>query len=130
MPKAKAPKKPSLKNLHLTDGKNRDVSQREQDIEKIKELEVLLGFAKINPYGTANKTLFAEKVEHMTLDDMRSLAMRVGVVPTNRQNEMRKRLLDNFDDYLRQSRQTVVGVTRPGLDPTSKAYDSIKDLLG
>ena len=65
----------------------------------------------------------------MSLEEMRSLAMRVGVTPTNRQNEMRKRLVDNFDDYLRESRQTVVGITRHSIDPQSKEYAAIKDLL-
>ena len=66
----------------------------------------------------------------MTLEEMRDLSMRVGVAVTNRQNELKKRLLENFDDFLRKHRSTVVGVTRHPIDPKSKAYEEIKDLLG
>ncbi len=126
-----AKKKTALKNLHLTDGKDRALSlKREDEITQIKALEDLLGMSKINPYGTADKTIFAQKVEGMTLEEMRDLSMRVGVAVTNRQNELRKRLLENFDDFLRKHRSNVVGVTRHSIDPKSEAYESIKDLLG
>lgn len=124
-------KKKALKNLHLTDGKDRNLPlKREEEISQIRALEDLLGMARVNPYGTADKTIFAQKVEGMTLEEMRELSMRVGVAVTNRQNELRKRLLANFDDFLRRHRSSVVGVTRHPIDPSSKAYEDIKDLLG
>lgn len=119
--------KPNLNKLHITDGKDR--SAREKEVAKIRELESLLGMQRVNPYGTADRTIFAEKVELMPLEEMRELSIRVGVTPTNRQNELRKRLLDNFDDFLRRHRQTVVGATNHSIDPRSKEYESIKDLL-
>lgn len=123
-------KSANLKKLHITDGKNRNVvSKREEEIAQIKILEDLLGMHKVNPYGTADKRIFADKVEGMTLEQMRELAMKVGVAMTNRQNELRKRLVANFDDYLRRHRQTVVGVTRHPIDLNSEAYKEIKDLL-
>lgn len=110
------------KELEFSDGKKRD-------IHNSRHLEELLDMGKMNPYGTIDKELFAERVEVMGVEAMRSLAIRVGVTPTNRQEEMRKRLLNNFDSYISQNRH-VRAVPKPALDPQSKEYKNIEHLLG
>lgn len=105
----------------FSDGKNREKEGYSQS-----ELEKLLGVDKVNPYGTFDKDTFASKVETMGIDEMRNLAVRVGVMPTSRQGEMRKRLLNNFDSYIAQHR-AVQTFPKPGVDPNSPEYKKLQD---
>lgn len=107
----------------FADGKDRSV-----DIHDSRQLEDLLDMGKMNAYGTHDKETFAERVAGMGIEQMRSLAIRVGVTPTNRQEEMRKRLLDNFDSYVSQHR-AVRSAPKPSINPQSKEYKSIEHLL-
>lgn len=106
----------------FTDGKNRDT---ENDPKY--DLEELLQLKKANPYGTLKKEVFEEKVQGMSLGEMRELAIRVGVTPTNRQNELRKRLVNNFDSYSAQHSTLTVNRPRKDIDPTSEAYKKLKE---
>jgi len=117
------------KELEFTDGKNRSSeSKASKSIYDSKDLESLLDMGKMNPYGTIDKETFAEKVEKMGIEQMRNLAIRVGVTPTNRQNQMRKRLLDNFDSYVSRHR-AVKSAPKPSVDPSSEEYKNIEHLL-
>jgi hypothetical protein len=82
-----------------------------------------------NPYKTVNKEIFLERLTRMDLDEKRQLAIRVGVVPVNRSAEMDKRLIDNFEDYIRRHQLLVGGFSKSDVAPDSGAYDSIKHLL-
>ena len=52
------PKKSELDNLNLADGK----VHSDPDIEKVKQLEEILGIKKMNPFGTSNIEIFKEKL--------------------------------------------------------------------
>lgn len=109
----------------FTDGKKRDGEPKYSQ----SEMEKILDMGKMNAYGTMDKETFAEKVETMGIDEMRTLAIKVGVAPTTRQSEMRKRLLNNFDSYVSRHRATETFPT-PAVDPKSKEYKNIEHLLG
>ena len=49
----------TLQEFEMTDGKDRDKLQEE--IKKVKDLEDLLGFKEMNPYGTLNKAVFEDR---------------------------------------------------------------------
>lgn len=113
----------SLKDFDTIDGKSRE----EKDIERIKELEDLLGFKDMNPYGTLNKQVFADKLDFMTFSEMYELAGRVGVPASSSNNSkslLKKSLLRSFDHYAQKHNVTVQGQARPILDKNSPNYDS------
>jgi hypothetical protein len=116
--------KDKLEDLNYANGK-----KETSDLDKIKELESLLHMSGNNPYKTVNKEIFLERLTRMDLDEKRQLAIRVGVVPVNRSAEMDKRLIDNFEDYIRRHQLLVGGFSKADVAPDSGAYDSIKHLL-
>lgn len=117
-----------LKNLEITDAKDRISARKEEEAELLR-WEKLLQTGKSNPYGTTDKKVFAAKVESMGIDDLRTLAVRVGVQPINRQSQLRKYLLDNFDDYIRRSRANIPSQAKTSVPEDSDAYASIRHLL-
>ena len=72
-----ANKKEFLEEFNVIDGKER--SEREDKIQKTKELEDLLGIKDVNPYGTNNKDVFASNLGSMSIGEMTTLAQRVGL---------------------------------------------------
>jgi len=119
-------KKPSTKKakpiLEQSYGKN-------YELEDVRSLEKLLDMGSNNPYGTIDKNIFREKVEAMTLDQMGSLAVRVGVQPSNRQSVLKTRLIDAFDDFQRRHRAVLGGVKVNPLNMDNPAIKNIQDLL-
>ena len=51
--------KSELDNLTLADGK----INKDSDIEKLKNLEEILGVKKMNPFGTTNMDIFLERLK-------------------------------------------------------------------
>ena len=107
----------------FTDGKKRE----ERTISKF-ELDELLGLGSVNPYGTLNEESFASKLDTMGIDDMRALAMRVGLTPINRPEELSKRLLNEFRSFISNHRHSSKESTS-SINPNSEAYKSIEHLL-
>ncbi len=58
-------KKDKVENLQVADGKN--------DIEKIKNLEDLLGVKQTNPFGTTNKEVLEERMNEIPLMILQTL---------------------------------------------------------
>ena len=70
------PKKSELDNLNLADGK----VYSDPDIEKVKQLEEILGIKKMNPFGTSNIEIFKEKLSEMTIVDMQHMCEKIELV--------------------------------------------------
>ena len=99
------------------------------ELEDVRNLEKLLDMGSNNPYGTIDKQIFREKVEAMTLDQMGSLAVRVGVQLSNRQSHLKTRLIDAFDDFQRRHRSVLGGIKVNPSIKDSPAIKNIQDLL-
>lgn len=121
------------KSVDMADGKDRQsnksdrqamASKREKQIERLEVLEELAGVGFHNAYGTMNKAKFVENVQRMGLDQMRELAVRVGVVPTTRETQLRNALIDNFEQYIASERTKVRGPRRS----PNKTHPAIKKL--
>lgn len=119
----------SLEEFDVTDGKNREEKQKE--IKRVKELEDLLGFKDMNPYGTLSKEIFAEKLSVMSLSDMYELAGRVGIPASGTSNRslLKKSLLKSFDIYAQKHNVTVQGQAKPIIDKSSPNYESVVRLF-
>lgn len=124
MKKSAAKKQPKkFSEMEQTNGKN-------YELEDVRNLEKLLDMGSNNPYGTLDKSLFREKVEVMTLDQMGMLAGRVGVALSNRQSVLRTRLIDAFEDFQRRHRSLLGGIKVDPMNKNSDAYAEISDLIG
>jgi hypothetical protein len=110
----------SLKELEVIDGKER--SSKESQISQARELEDLLGIREMNPYKTLNKDIFASNLEDMSIADMTSLAMHVGVTPTQSTNQLKKNLIKSFELYARRHNVNVPSQAQPIIDQNSPNY--------
>lgn len=106
-------KKEFLEGFEFADGKDR--AGKEEQIEKAKELESLLGIQDMNPYKTLNKSIFAENLGSMSVSQMTELAQRVGIsgMEMSSKLSLKKALEKSFDIYLRQHNVSVAGPPTP-----------------
>lgn len=113
----------TFEEFEVTDGKSRD----EEEFQKMKDLEDILGIKQANPYGTLNREIFEEKLSDMTMTDMQSLAMQVGYPPTRDRHALKKGLAKSFDSYLKQHSVGAVFQAKPVFDQNSPNYkDAVK----
>lgn len=110
--------KKSLEQLDVSDGKDRN----QEDIEKARKLEALLGVPAINPYGTYKKEIFEQNLEHMTRADMMALASRVGVIPTRDRIRIKKDLMKSFEMFAHKANVNVPSPPRPAISKGDKNY--------
>ncbi len=122
MPVSKGIEKKHLEEFDVTDGKDR--SKKEEQIEKVKELEELLGMPQMNPYGTLHRDIFKQRVDASSASELTDLAARVGVPRERNMNLLRKSLMKSFDFYVQKHNVTVQGSAKPILDPSSPDYES------
>ena len=97
---SKGVEKKHLEELDVTDGKDR--SSKEEQIEKVKELEELLGMPQMNPYGTLHRDLFKQRVDASSASELTDLAARVGIPRERNMNLLRKSLMKSFDFYVQK----------------------------
>jgi hypothetical protein len=105
-----AKKKKSLKDFKVTDGKNRD-----EMVQKARQLEDLLGIKDMNPYKTLNEQVFEDNLSSMSIAQMTELAQRVGIsgMEMSSKNTLKNSLRDSFKIYLRQHNVSVAGPPTP-----------------
>jgi len=114
-----------LEEFDVVDGKNR----KEEDIQNLRDLEELLGVKTMNPYGTLNQEIFAEKLESMTLTDLQNLSIKIGIPPTRNSIELKKNLKRSLEIYIRQHNIGSSVSGRPIIDPSSPNYESVVRLF-
>ena len=119
-------KKEFLEEFQFADGKDR--TDKENQVEKAKELESLLGIQDMNPYKTLNKNIFAENLGSMSIYQMTELAQRVGIsgMEMSSKQSLKKSLEKSFDIYLRQHNVSVAGPPTPVATDVS---DEVKKLF-
>ena len=108
----------TFEEFEITDGKDRDSNE----IQKMKDLEEILGIKSVNPYGTLNREIFEEKLGDMTLTDMQSMAMQIGYPPTRDRHALKKGLRKSFDSFLKSHSVGAVYQPEPIFDQNSPNY--------
>ena len=124
---SKGVEKKHLEEFDVTDGKDR--SEKEKEIERVKELEELLGMPQMNPYGTMHRDVFKQRVYASSAADLTDLAARVGLPRERNTNLLRKSLMKSFDFYVQKHNVTVQGEAKPIIDPSSPDYESAVKLF-
>lgn len=71
---------------------------------KIRELEIILGIKDVNIFGTANRKIFEENLEAMTLIQIQDFAKKIKVDSSGSVSAIKTRLLRQFDTQNVQSR--------------------------
>ena len=119
--------KPSeLDNLQLADGKQRV----DPDIQRVKELEEILGIKKVNPFGTYNLEVFQEKLSEMTALDMQKLCERVGIFASGSRKELKDKLLREFKAVGRGTISMTTESPSVKLDPNNPLHKKTLKILG
>ena len=124
---SKGVEKKHLEEFDVTDGKDR--SEKEKEIERVKELDELLGMPQMNPYGTMHRDVFKQRVDASSAADLTDLAARVGLPRERNTNLLRKSLMKSFDFYVQKHNVTVQGEAKPIIDPSSPDYESAVKLF-
>jgi hypothetical protein len=72
--------------------------------DKVRELELSLGIKEVNSFGTANRAIFEENLDAMSLIEIQSFARRLKLDTSGQKASVKTRLLRAFDTQNSQSR--------------------------
>ena len=108
---AKGSKK-ELGTMQLADGKT--------DIENIKNLEDLLGVKQSNPFRTTSDAILQERMSEMTLTDLQTFAIRVGILPSGNKLSLKNKITRAFKSHAGAGAGYNIAYQRPLVDPSSK----------
>mgnify|MGYP001410544580 FL=1 len=122
--KSTAKKKVSLDSLQQTNGKT-----YEDQVAKARELEDILGIAKINPFKTNDKRVFADMLEDMNLTDLQAFAVKVGVFPAGNKTVLRNKIKRAFESSLHGKGSVQVMGEPIKLDPNNPQHKEVIDYL-
>lgn len=119
------PKKSELDNLNLADGK----VHVDPDIEKVKQLEEILGIKKMNPFGTSNIEIFKEKLSEMTIVDMQHMCEKIGIFASGSRQQIKEKLLREFKSTNKGSISMLVQNPSIVLDPNNPQHKETLKIL-
>lgn len=122
--KSTAKKKVSLDSLQQTNGKS-----YEDQVAKARELEEILGIAKINPFKTNDKRVFAEMLQEMNLTDLQAFAVKVGVFPAGNKTVLRNKIKRAFESSLHGKGSVQIMGEPIKLDPSNPEHKEVIDYL-
>lgn len=122
--KSTAKKKVSLDSLQQTNGKS-----YEDQVAKARELEDILGIAKINPFKTNDKRVFKEMLQEMNLTDLQAFAVKVGVFPAGNKTVLRNKIKRAFESSLHGKGSVQVMGEPIKLDPNNPQHKEVIDYL-
>ena len=115
-----AKKQSNLDKLNLADGK--------QEVEKVRELEELLGVDQMNIFRTNDIEVFKENLAEMTTTDMQSLAAEAGIFPGGNKMALKNRLTKEFVSQTKGNRHAV-GPARPIVSPDDPRFEKLQKLM-
>jgi hypothetical protein len=110
-------KKSKVEELTVADGRT--------DIEKIKDLEDLLGVKQSNPYGTTSKDILEERMNEMGLTDLQTFAIRIGILPSGNKLSLKNKILKSFKSHAGAGAGYNISYNQPLVDPASKIAEEI-----
>ena len=115
-----AEKQSHLDGLNLADGK--------LEVEKVRELEELLGVDQMNIFRTNDIGVFKENLAEMTSTDMQTLAAEAGIFPGGNKMALKNRLTKEFISQTKGYRH-VTGPARPIVSPDDPRFKKLQKLM-
>mgnify|MGYP003624920346 CR=1 FL=1 len=113
-------KQKELDKLNLSDGK--------LEVEKARELEVLLGIDQMNIFKTNNIEVFKDNLSEMTVTDLQTLAANVGIFPGGNKMALKNRLVKEFISETK-GRRAAMGTQKLIIDPADPNFEQVKKLM-
>ena len=107
--------------MQIADGKT--------DIEKIKDLEALLGVEQVNPFGTTSIKVLEAKLGEMGLSDLQTFAVQVGILPSGNKITIKNRIKKAFQSHPGAGAAYHIGFEQPLVDPDSAQAKNILKIL-
>ena len=115
-----AKKQSNLEKLNLADGK--------LEVEKVRELEELLGVDQMNIFRTNDIEVFKENLAEMSLTDLQTLAAESGIFPGGNKMALKTRLSREFVSQTKGNRHAM-GPQRPIVSPNDPRFEKIQKLM-
>jgi hypothetical protein len=109
--------KAKLDKLQVADGKS--------ELDQIKDLEDLLGVKQANPFRTTSKAVLEERMGEMTLTDLQTMAIQVGILPSGNKLTLKNKILRAFKSHAGAGAGYNIGFQKPLVDPSSDAAAEI-----
>ena len=119
-------KKTSLEEIeNFTTGKTTD----NDSIERVKELEEVLGIKAVNHFGTNDPNIFENNLKESNLSDLQNLAMKIGLFPDGSKPRLKEKLRQEFKRVTRGSRTIALQQPLSVADPSHPNHEKAKKLM-
>lgn len=106
-----------VEDLKVVDGKS--------DKEKIKDLEQILGVKNANPFGTHDEQELVERMNGMTITDLQTFGIKVGILPSGNKMILKNKILKAFKTHEGAGMGYNIGYNQPLVNPDSEAAKNI-----
>jgi hypothetical protein len=113
--------KKKIEDMQVTDGK----ITLANDVKEIKDLENLLNVQQFNPFKTTNTAVLKSRMDEMTLTDLQTMAIEVGILPSGNKLGLKNKILKAFKSHAGAGTGYNIGFQRPLVDPSSDAAAKI-----
>lgn len=125
-----AAKKKSTKTKSLEDLSNFSSGKLDEDtLDRVKELEEVLGIKSVNPFGTNDPKIFENKLKDANLSDLQNLAMKIGVFPEGSKDRLKDKLRKEFKRITRGSRTVAMPQPMSISDPNHPNHEKARKLM-
>jgi len=101
----------------------------DDEIEKVRNLENLLGVQYINPFGTNDKNVFEKKLEECNLSSLQALAQKAGIFPGHNKERLKDQLRNEFRRITRGQTSFPIAMEDNLMDPDHPDHEKIKKIL-
>lgn len=106
-----------VEDLKVVDGKS--------DKETIQNLEEILGVKNANPFGTHSEEELKSIMNEMTITDLQTFGIKVGILPSGNKMILKNKILKAFKTHEGAGMGYNIGYNRPMIDPNSQAAKNI-----
>lgn len=106
-----------VEDLKVVDGKS--------DKEKMKDLEQILGVKNANPFGTHDEQELVERMNGMTITDLQTFGIKVGILPSGNKMILKNKILKAFKTHEGAGMGYNIGYNQPLVNPDSEAAKNI-----
>jgi len=121
--KKNTPKK-KVEALQVADGMTKEIT-------KIRELETILGTAEVNAFGTNSMEVLEDNIKGLTLTDLQTFAVKVGVLPSGNKTNLKNKIIKAFRETPGAGAGYNIGaMTKPIVDPSSKVGKAALKAIG
>tara|TARA_A100001515_G_C4562996_1_gene207208 strand:- start:594 stop:986 length:393 start_codon:yes stop_codon:yes gene_type:complete len=125
-----AARKKSTKTKSLDDITNFSSGKLDEDtLDRVKELEEVLGIKTVNPFGTNDPKIFENKLRDSNLSDLQNLAMKIGVFPEGSKDRLKDKLRKEFKRITKGSRSVAMPQPMSISDPSHPNHEKAKKLM-